>query len=92
MDGVTKNRGNREEREMVLREVLRIRFAEEVEKIRGGPVKGTGGESGRKGQESWVSWKAERRNGQEIWNVAGRLMQRFLRKRDGTKEMISQKG
>lgn len=49
VDGTCKNKGNREEREVVLGEVLKIRFADQVGKIRGGRVRGTRGESGEKG-------------------------------------------
>lgn len=49
VDGITKNRGNREEMEVVLGEVFRIRFADKVGKIKGGTVRGTGRESGEKG-------------------------------------------
>lgn len=97
VDGVTKNRGNREEREMVLREVLRIRFAEEVEKMRGGLVKGTGGESGEKGSGklSFLESRKEKwsRNLKCCWEINAEISEekRWNQRDDITKRLNQSK-
>lgn len=64
VDGITKSRGNREEREVALGETPRFWFIEEAGKIRGGMIGGIEGKSREKVSGKLICPKS----GKEKWS------------------------